>query len=148
MSWLLIAAAVVVAVLLWNLSRRIASDRLQVFTDRRRSSSRLVSNGEFVDGNRHVAVVLALTDSSFFYENQDVEASIDLQTVHEVEYADELATGAAIASGKVLRMRCYSQTFEFVLPADVVGKWKLVLPAHGANVIVAPVLAGAAPTLA
>jgi hypothetical protein len=148
MTWFLIAGAVVVALLVWNLSRRFASDRLQSFTDRRRPSSRLVSNGEFVDGNRHVPVALALTDSSFYYENPDVEASIDLETIHEVEYADELATGAAIAAGKVLRMRCYSQTFEFVLPAEVVAKWKLVLPSHGANIIASPLLAGAAPTLA
>ncbi len=148
MTWFLIAAAVVVAVLVWNLSRRFASDRLQIFTDRRRPSSRLVSSGEFVDGNRHVPVALALTESSFYYENPDMEASIDLQTIHEVEYANELATGAAIANGKVLRIRCYSQTFEFVLPNDVVSKWKLVLPSHGGNVVVAPVMAGAAPTLA
>ena len=75
MTWFLIAGAVV-AVLMWNLSRRLASDRLRVFTDRRRPSSRLVSNGEFVDGNRHVPVALALTESSFYYENPDVEASI------------------------------------------------------------------------
>ena len=148
MFWFLIAAAVVVAVLVINLLHRFASDRLQVFTDRRRPQSRLVSNGEFVDGNRHVPVALALTDSSFYYENPDVEASIDLQTIHEVEYASELATGAAITSGKVLRIRCYSQTFEFVLPADDVARWKTVLPARTANVIASPLLAGAAPTLA
>ncbi len=148
MFWFLIAAAVVVAVLVWNLSRRFASDRLQVFTDRRRPSSRLVSNGDFVDGNRHVPVALALTESSFYYENPDMQASIDLRTIHEVEYANDLATGAAIANGKVLRIRCYSQTFEFVLPNDVVSKWKLVLPSRGANFIQAPVMAGAAPTLA
>jgi hypothetical protein len=148
MFWFLIAAAVVVAVLVINLLHRFASDGLQVFTDRRRAQSRLVSNGEFVDGNRHVPVALALTDSSFYYENPDVEASIDLQTIHEVEYASELTTGAAIASGKVLRIRCYSQTFEFVLPPDDVARWKTVLPARTANVIASPILAGAAPTLA
>jgi hypothetical protein len=148
MFWYLMAAAVAVAVLVWSLSRRFASDRLQIFKDRRRPSSRLVSNGEFVDGNRHVPVALALTESSFFYENPDMEASIDLSAIREIEYANELATGAAIASGKVLRIRCHSQAFEFVLPEDVVSKWKLVLPSHGANVVMAPLMAGAAPTLA
>ena len=148
MLWFLIAGPVVVVLLVWNLLRRFASDRLQVVTDRRRPQSRLVSNGEFVDGNRHVPVALALTESSFYYENPDVEASIDLQTIHEVEYASQLATGAVIASGKVLRIRCYSQTFEFVLPADDVARWKSVLPERTENVIAAPILAGVAPTLA
>jgi hypothetical protein len=36
--------------------------------------------------------------------------------VREVEYDTELATGLAIADGRVLRLRSHSQTFEFVLP--------------------------------
>jgi hypothetical protein len=82
------------------------------------------------------------------YFVSDVVDQLDLSAIHEIEYANELATGAAIASGKVLRVRCYSQTFEFVLPEEVVSKWKLVLPSHGANVVMAPLMAGAAPTLA
>jgi hypothetical protein len=88
----------------------------------------MVSRGEFVDGNRHLAVALAVTDSTFFYENSDMQASLDLQWVREIEYDTELATGSAVAGGKVLRLRCYSQTFEFVLPDDLVARWHMMMP--------------------
>lgn len=127
-TWLIIAAVVAVAVLGWNLYRRLGSDRIATFIERRRTSSRMVSRGEFVDGNRHLAVALAVNDSTFFYENTDMQASLDLQWVREIEYDTELATGLAVAGGKVLRLRCYSQTFEFVLPNDVVPRWHMMLP--------------------
>jgi hypothetical protein len=126
--WIIVAAVVVVAVLGWNLYRRLGSDRIATFMERRRTTSRMVSRGEFVDGNRHLAVALAVTDSTFFYENTDMQASLDLQWVREIEYDTELATGLAVAGGKVLRLRCYSQTFEFVLPNDVVARWHMMMP--------------------
>jgi hypothetical protein len=126
--WLSIAAAVVVAFLGWNLYRRFGSDRLDTFNERRRTSSRLVGRGEFVDGNRHLAVALAVTQSTFFYENADMQASIDLQWVREIEYDTELATGTEVPGCKVLRLRSDSQTFEFVLPNDMVPRWHVQLP--------------------
>jgi hypothetical protein len=148
MFWILIAAAVAVAVLTWNLYRRFMSDRLQQFNDRRRASSRLVSLGEFVDGNRHLAVALALTQSTFFYENSDMQASVDLEQIEEIDYDTELATGGKIPGGKVLRLRCHSQTFEFVLPDDVVPRWHLLLPPRREREAVTPATPGLAPTLA
>lgn len=127
--WLLVLVPAV-AFLAWMLSRRFASDRLQLFSDRRRGSSRLVSRGEFVDGNRHMPVALALTDEAFYYENSDMQASLERHWIQEVEYDDELATGGSIAEGTVLRLRCLSQTFEFVVPADSVRQWKTFLPPH------------------
>src|SRR5438477_8330703 len=109
-------AAVVACVLLWNLYTRFASDRLQEINNRRRPSSRMVGRGEFVDGNRHIGVALSVTPDTFFYENREMQASLDLQWVEEIEYATELQTGGAIPAGKVLRFRCHSQTFEFVVP--------------------------------
>jgi hypothetical protein len=128
MVWLTIAAVVVVAFLGWNLYRRLGVDRIAALNERRRASSRMVSPGEFVDGNRHLAVALAVTPSTFFYENADMQASLDLQWVREIEYDTELATGLAVSSGKVLRMRSGSQTFEFVLPNDVAARWHMMLP--------------------
>ena len=129
MTALAIAVAlIVVAVLSWNLYRRFGADRIQQFLDRRRDSSRHSGRGEYVDGNRHMQVALSLTSSTFYYENQDMEASLDLQWIQEIEYATELATGAAIAEGKVLRMRSQSQTFEFVIPNADVTRWHLMLP--------------------
>ena len=132
MAWLSIAAVVAVVLLVWNLYRRFGADRIAEFNEKRRATSRIVSRGEFVDGNRHLAVALAMTQSTFFYENGDMQASLDLVWVREIEYDSELATGTTPPHGKVLRLRSSSQTFEFVLPNDVVAKWHMMLPPRGA----------------
>lgn len=131
MTWISLLAVVVVAVLAWNLYGRFGSDRIAERIERHRADSRMVGRGEFVDGNRHLAVALALTQSTFFYENPDMEASLDLQWIREVEYDTELGTGLAVAGGEVLRLRSDSQTFEFVLPSDTVARWHTMLPARG-----------------
>ena len=125
-----LAAGVAVAFLAWNLYRRFGTDRIAVFNDRRRSSSRMVGRGEFVDGNRHLDVALAVTQSMLFYENADMQASLDLQWIREIEYDTELGTGGIVPGGKVLRLRSDSQTFEFVLPNDTVARWHMMLPAR------------------
>lgn len=126
--WISTAAAVVAGFLCWNLFRRFGADRIAALSEKRRATSRIVGRGEFVDGSRHLEVALALTKETFYYENADMEASLDLQWVQEIEYDSRLATGAAIENGKVLRLRCHSQTFEFVLPDDMVVRWHLMLP--------------------
>ena len=128
LAWVSIVAIGIAAFLGWNLYRRFGADRIAELMEQRRSASRMVSRGEFVDGNRHLPVALAVTSSTFFYENADMQASLDLQWVREIEYDSELATGSAIAGGKVLRLRSSSQTFEFVLPDDVVARWHMMLP--------------------
>lgn len=128
LTWLSILAVVVVALLSWNLYRRFGTDRIEAFNERRRSTSRIVGRGELVDGNRHLDVALALTSSTFFYENADMQGSIDLQWVLEIEYDTELATGTMPPAGRVLRLRSHSQTFEFVLANDVVARWHMMLP--------------------
>src|SRR5207245_1267490 len=104
--------------------------RITALNERRRAASRFVSRGELVDGNRHLAVALALTESTFFYESSEMEASIDLEWVREIEYDNELATGGMVAAGEVLRLRSDSQTFEFVVPNDTAARWHSVLPAR------------------
>jgi hypothetical protein len=143
--WLSIAAVAVVVFLSWTLYRRFVVDRIGALSEKRRSTSRFVSRGAFVDANRQMDVALALTSSTFFYENADMEASLDLQWVSEIEYDTQLSTGRSVAGGKVLRLRCYSQAFEFVLPDDVVARWHMMLPprrAHAAapTPVLAPVL--------
>jgi hypothetical protein len=127
---LFLIAVPLIAFLGWMLWKRLSSDRLQLFNDQRRASSQLVSRGEFVDGSRHLPVALALTEGAFFYENADMQASLERQWIHEIEYDDELATGGAVGDATVLRLRCFSQTFEFVLPAGSVPRWKSFLPPH------------------
>jgi len=142
-------AIVVVAVLGWNLYRRFGSDRIAALNEQRRTTSRAVGRVVFVDGNRHVAVAVAVTQSTFFYENASMQASIDLQWVREVEYDTELGTGATVNGGRVLRLRTDSQTFEFILPPGSVARWYLMLPprrsanAGFAGTPVAPLVASA-----
>jgi hypothetical protein len=137
LPWLSLVAVVVVGVLGWNLYRRFGADRISALNEKRRATSRLVSRGEFVDGNRHLEVALAVTHETFFYENADMRASIDLQWVREIEYDTELATGTQVTAGRVLRLRSQSQTFEFVLPADLVARWYMMLPPRRAAEAVA-----------
>src|ERR1700682_1932127 len=106
LMFLVLVVVPLVAFLGWMLWKRLATDRLQLFNDQRRGSSRLVSRGEFVDGSRHMPVALALTDGAFFYENGDMQASLERQWIHEVEYDNELATGGAVGEATVLRLRC------------------------------------------
>jgi hypothetical protein len=128
LTWLAFAGLIAVVFLGWNLYTRFGADRIEALTDRRRPTSRLVSRGEFVDGNRRFEVALALTQSTLFYENSDLQASLDLEWVREVEYSNELATGLAVQGGKVLRLRCYNRTFEFVIPTDVLPRWHMMMP--------------------
>jgi hypothetical protein len=128
--WLLLtlSSITVVIVLAWNLYRRFGADRIETLVQRRRKTSRFVSRGSFVDGSRHLDVALALEQSTLFYENHDMQASIDLQWIREIEYDTRLATGAEAGKGKILRLRSQSQMFEFVLPGDVVARWHTMLP--------------------
>ena len=126
----LLLAVVAIGVLAWILRRQTASDAIAVYEDRRRSSSKLVSRGELIDGNRRMPVALALTDVAVYYENSDMQGSLERQWIHEIEYDDELTTGQTIGDGTVLRLRCFSQKFEFLLGPASVGDWKVALPPH------------------
>jgi len=121
-------AIVTIAFLAWSLYRKFGSDRIGSLMETRRKTSRFVSRGLFVDGNRNLDVALALDQSTLFYENSDMKASIDLEWVREIEYDTELATGLVVDGGKVLRLRSKSQTFEFVLPDADVARWHTMLP--------------------
>ncbi|MBK5258762.1 MAG: hypothetical protein JJE51_04155 [Thermoanaerobaculia bacterium] len=146
--WISLAAVVVAAFLGWNLYRRFGADRIDAFNEKRRATAKLVSRGEFVDGNRHLEVALAVTQSTFFYENADMQASLDLQWVREIEYDSELATGTAPPAGKVLRLRTNSQAFEFIIPGDMVARWHMMLPPRRAAGPVSDVVPGLAPQVA
>ncbi len=126
-----IIAAAVAAYFVWKFLLHQRSASLVALVDRRRRTSQFASRGEYVDGNRHLAVALAVTPSTLFYENSDMQASLDLEWIREVEYVTELATGARIDSGKVMRLRSDRQTFEFVIPEDSVARWRAVVPARG-----------------
>ena len=125
-----IGGVVIVAMLVWNLRKRFAADGIRRFKDGRRASSRLVSSADFIDGSRRLPVSLALNTVALYYENSDMQASLDLDWIQEVDYANELVTGQDVGHGKVLRLRCFSQVFEFILAADAAQQWQAVLPAR------------------
>ena len=128
LSFVTLAALIAAAFLAWHLYRRFGDDRIEALVHQRRKTSRFVSRGAFVDGNRHMDVALSLDRSTLFYENSGMQASIDLQWIREIEYDSRLATGVPAPHAKILRMRSQSQMFEFVLPDDVVARWHTMLP--------------------
>jgi hypothetical protein len=119
-AWLSVGGVIIVAILAWNLRKRLAADGIRRFEDGRRASSRLVSSADFIDGNRRIPVSLALNEVAIYYENSNMQDSLDLDWIQEVDYEDDR---------KVLRLRCFSQVFEFILPANMFQKWQAVLPA-------------------
>ena len=124
---------VAAVILIWFYLKLRRQDMLGALVEKRRASSKLVSRAEYVEGVEHMPVALALTDDTFYYENQDLQASFELQRIDQIEYDDELATGTTVAHGqRVLRLRSHGVTFEFILsPADA-QKWQAVLsPARG-----------------
>jgi hypothetical protein len=124
----ILLAAAAVAVLGWNLWKRMAADDMQRLNDERRGSCRLVGRGELVEGKQHIPVALALSGSTLYYENADLNASLDLESIEEVEYSNELVTGQEVVHGKVMRLRCFSKVFEFVVDATSAPQWQAALP--------------------
>lgn len=98
----------------------------------------MVSVAQFADGNRRLQIALAVANSDLFYENEDMQASLDLRHIREIEYDGSLATGQPVLKSKVLRLRSYSQVFEFVIADELVSRWQLALPPRrreGARII-------------
>jgi hypothetical protein len=124
-----IAGLAVLAALIWILMRMRSTDLLEERMARRRTSSRLVSRADLVEGMERIPVSLALTNEAIFYENPDLDASLDLLQIEEVEYDNETATGQVL-DGNALRLRSHGHTFEFVLDPDSTGKWRAMLPAR------------------
>jgi len=122
-----IAGLVVLAVLIWFFIRTRSKDLIEEKMAKRRMSARLVSRADLIEGRDRIPVSLALTNESICYENPDLDASLDLQQIDEVEYDDETSTGQVL-DGKALRLRAHGHTFEFVLDPDSTGKWKAILP--------------------
>ena len=124
-----IVGLAVLAALIWVLMRMRSTDLLQEKMERRRASSKLVCRADLVEGMERIPVAMALTNDAIYYENPDLDASLDLKQIEEVEYDNETATGQVL-DGNALRLRSHGQTFEFVLDADSTGKWRTLLPAR------------------
>jgi hypothetical protein len=133
MPWLgtVTVVGVVVLVALVVLFLRIRmKDLIDEYVKRRSGSSRVACRANFVEGIERIPVALALTDDTIYYENPDLQASLELQRIEEVEYDDETATGQSVGTGKALRLRSHGHTFEFLLDSDTARKWQTALPPH------------------
>jgi hypothetical protein len=126
MSLIGVGVAVVLTVVFIKVRQK---DLLGALMEKRKSTSRVVSRADFVEGNESVPVALSLSSDTLYYENPDLEASFELARIDEVEYDDELTTGKNVnAHQSVLRLRSHGRSFEFVLEKTEQPKWSAVLP--------------------
>jgi len=122
-----IVGLVVLAPLVWLYLRMRSKDQIDEMMAKRRASARLVSRADFVEGLERIPVALALSTDIISYENPDLDATLELKHIEEVEYDDETATGQSV-DGKALRLRSHGHTFEFVLDSNTARQWESTLP--------------------
>jgi len=124
-----VIGVVVLAILIWLYFRLRSKDHVEEVLAKHRASARVCSRACLLEGMEQIPVALALTADAINYENRDLQASIDLSVIEEVEYDDETATGHTIA-GKVLRLRAHNHVFEFTLDLPAAKQWEAALPAR------------------
>lgn len=132
MPWLgtvTVVGLVVLVALIVVFFRLRMKDLIDEYVKKRSASSRVCCRAEYVEGIERIPVALALTGDTIYYENPDLEASVELQNIDEIEYDDETATGQSVV-GKTLRLRAHGHTFEFILDAANARLWQAALPPH------------------
>lgn len=122
-----IIGLVVLVALVWLFLRTRSSDLLEERMAKRRPSSRIVSRADLVEGGQRIPVALSLSTEVLYYESPDLDATLELKHIEEVEYDDETATGQSV-DGKALRLRSHGHTFEFVLDSETARQWASHLP--------------------
>jgi hypothetical protein len=129
-----VVGLVVLAGLVWLFMRTRQQDLIADIIAKRKASSKLITRAEYIEGLTTFPVALSLTDTAIYYQNPDIDASIELKDIEEIEYDDELATGRNVAHGcRALRLRSHGHTFEFVLPDVDCRQWMAALPVHHAD---------------
>ena len=129
MAWLptaTVVGVVVLVALLVIFLRVRAQDQLEAIINQKKSSSRLVTRAQFVEGLERIPVALSLASDAVNYENPDLQASLSLDVIDEIEYDDETATGHTVV-GKTLRLRSHGHTFEFILDSATARQWSELL---------------------
>jgi hypothetical protein len=127
---LAVLAVIAAAALVWSMRRRRDGARFAAAAEKPGAS--IVSHAQLIDGRNHIAVALTLGLSEIVYANSDMEGSIDLGQIDEVEYGSDLITGG-IADGAVLRLRSHGRAMEFVLDMASADRWSALLPPHRMN---------------
>jgi hypothetical protein len=123
------AGVVVLAILTWLYFRLRSKDHVEQVLAKHKASARVCSRACLFEGMEQIPVALVLTAESINYENRDLQASIDLSVIEEIEYDDETATGHTVP-GKVLRLRAHNHAFEFLLDLPSAKQWETALPAR------------------
>lgn len=133
MEWvgtITVVGIVALAALSWLFLRLRAQDQIADRMMKRKATSKIVSRANYMEGIERIPVALSLANDAIYYENEDLQASLELAQLEEVEYDDETATGHSVA-GKALRLRSHGHCFEFVLEEAVAREWQKLLPPHG-----------------
>lgn len=123
-----LAAASVVGLVWWYLRLRTA-DRMVEMMSHTDAGAMLSSRAQLIDGANHIPVALSLDPIRITYRNADLDATIDMHQIDEVEYGSDLVTGG-IADGAVLRLRAHGRAIEFVLDSASAERWSHHLPPH------------------
>lgn len=131
MPWLgtiTVIGLAILAVLTWFFFRTLRKDQIEELLAKKRSSARLATRAEYVQGIERIPVALALTADTLYYQNPDLDASFEMGAIDEVEYDDELATGQNVEAGfRALRLRAHGRAIEFVLVEADAKQWAAVL---------------------
>jgi hypothetical protein len=124
-----IIGVVVLAILIWVYFRLRSNDRVDEVLTKHKGTARASSRARLIEGMEQIPVALVLTADTIYYENRDLQASIEVSVIEEVEYDDETATGHTVA-GRVLRLRAHNHSFEFTLDLPSAKQWEAALPAR------------------
>ena len=125
---------VVLAALVVFFIRTRRQDQISAMLEKRRGQSKIACKAEYANGIERMPVALTLSEKAIFYENPDLEASLDIDRIDEIEYDDELTTGRNLEAGsRVIRMRSHGTPFEFIVSAADAARWQQALPARQAG---------------
>lgn len=124
-----VVGVVVLVVLIWFLVRLRGKDHVEEVLAKHRGTARVCSRACLLEGMEQIPIALVLTAEAIDYENADMQASIELPLIEEIEYDDETATGHTVA-GKVLRLRAHNHVFEFTLDLATAKQWEAAMPAR------------------
>ena len=91
-----------VAVLVWGFRVARSRDGFAELIRRRKTTARISSMAELVDGGNHIPVALTLERSQIFYESNYLQAKLEIARLDEVEYDSEQGTGK-----NILRLRAH-----------------------------------------
>ena len=123
------AAAVVAAALVWWYRSLRERGRIASMAKRTAAGAALFSWAQLIDGSKQVSVALSLREGRLKYQNAEVDGSIDVHDIDEIEYVSDLMTGS-MAAGAMLRVRSHGHAFEFALDVATAERWCHSLPPH------------------